>query len=57
MTGQAFFVSALTSKAAHAPLEGITQGGYALVYSEKPSGYERLSSGETAASTPIFPPV
>jgi len=41
----AFLRERLTSKAPHAPLEAITQGGYALVYSDKPSAYERAVAG------------
>ena len=37
----AFLRERLTSKAAHAPLEGITQSGYELTYSDRPSDYER----------------
>ncbi|MBW4027342.1 MAG: M61 family metallopeptidase [Acidobacteria bacterium] len=35
----AFLSERLTSKAPHAPLGGITSGGYQLVYTDKPSDY------------------
>ncbi len=36
-----FLRDRLTSKAPHAPLEGITQSGYQLAYADKPSSCER----------------
>jgi predicted metalloprotease with PDZ domain len=42
----------LTSKSAHAPLGGITNGGYELVYTEKPNDYtvaDETSSGAVRA--------
>jgi len=41
----AFLRERLTSKAAHAPLEGITRSGYELTYSDGPSSYERALFG------------
>jgi predicted metalloprotease with PDZ domain len=49
-----FLRERLTSKAAHAPLEGITQSGYELVYSEKPSGYERAIYGRSGSVDAYF---
>ncbi len=49
-----FLRERVTTKAAHAPLEGITQGGYALVYSEKPSGYEQAIFGRNGGIDAYF---
>jgi predicted metalloprotease with PDZ domain len=50
----AFLREHLTSKAPHAPLEGITQGGYSLVYSDKPSAYERAFFGRSGGVDAYF---
>lgn len=42
-----FLRDRLTSKADHAPLEGITQGGYKLVYSEVPGDYINAKESTT----------
>lgn len=36
-----FLTERLTSHAAHAPLGGVTHGGYRLVYTAEPGGYEK----------------
>ncbi|HZD48228.1 MAG TPA: M61 family peptidase [Silvibacterium sp.] len=44
-----FLRDRLTSKAPHAPLEGITQSGYELSYSDKSTAYERAIFGRSHA--------
>ncbi len=46
----AFLTERLTSKAPHAPLAGITNGGYELVYTDKPNDY---TAAEEAVSTSV----
>ena len=49
-----FLRQRITSKAPHAPLEGITQAGYALTYAEKPSPYQRAVFGRSGAIDAYF---
>lgn len=49
-----FLRERLTSKAPHAPLGGITQSGYSLVYADKPTAYERLLYGRSGSVEEIF---
>jgi predicted metalloprotease with PDZ domain len=43
----AFLHERLLSKADHAPLGGVAQGGWALKYTDKPSEYTKASEGES----------
>lgn len=49
-----FLRDRITSKAPHAPLEGITQSGYELTYTDKPSAYERAIFGRIGAVDASF---
>ncbi len=46
----AFLTERLTSKSPHAPLAGITNGGYELIYTDKPNDY---TAAEEAVSTSV----
>ena len=46
---ESFLNERLTSKSAHAPMDGITNGGYSLVYTEKPNDYTVADETNSAA--------
>ena len=50
----AFLRDRITSKAPHAPLEGITQSGYTLTYADKPTSYERAVFGRNGVVDAYF---
>jgi predicted metalloprotease with PDZ domain len=49
-----FLRDRITSKAPHAPLEGITQAGYQLTYADKPTAYERAILGRSGTVDAYF---
>jgi predicted metalloprotease with PDZ domain len=49
-----FLRDRITSKAPHAPLEGIAQAGYTLTYTDKPSSYERALVGRSGSVDAYF---
>jgi len=50
----AFLRDRITSKAPHAPLEGITQSGHTLIYADKPTSFERAVFGRSGVVDAYF---